>query len=792
MDLFNNNTKNYRMSTNSPLKISMQKKFDNSKLKIKQNQSFYEKILNIYSSHANLGENFKIYFFAFLPRNGLDNLNSIPDFVNFRFSFWDFGEFYSPLCFLEKPEKFEINHLLTSPHLPIVQYNMSEKREEDAVVEINYDPSINNYISYKTFLNYLVFRDLFVEIYDYEKKMPFGYFKFPLSKFLRPYQKSYTKEQIETKVFDNFTHEQKGYIILDLESKEKQTEMPFNILTHNNLLNLVDSNDINNKENGKKRILISEVSSNKAIFLNRIQEEEKNYNKNIDRINLSIIGNKTFLSQTNKYKNITSKMNDFNVDKKNKISQAVFNFNKDSNNLTISLIQGEPHYFNFMIHNNSSKDEEYFIKISSDANRYSNNDEKILSFVSNAEEWEYITMIKNLKIPNNYHYISENGYFILRKDNSIPLLFKCLSYKSYNGLEKDFQANHTAIIYDKKGIAKYFLNVKIEKVFPIIDFEFYYRIPMGINKKIEFINPYKSSNILKTKQLLKNCVFVNGNKKDYNIPKIEMDEKTNDFYFIFNHFSDFADNKILTTTDTLTKNNKAYNSKVELDLFNNKKLLFLYKDKFGVQLLLTYRFYLLTYEYIDISYNFGTKMKNLISITNEEEEPLKFRFYSSDNNEIYFDNKYKNGLLVPKNDTLKIEYTLYLTKKIKNNEIQINCLNNKNKEIYKSWIIRPNITKINIIQTITINYLKEINNDLRTMFEFKNPLNISCLINFFCSTKTVIDIPINQINFNSYEKKKIIINIRKILIPQKITAYIFINDENNSFHQVIQFNINYF
>ena len=46
----------------------------------------------------------------------------------------------------------------------------------------------------------------------------------------------FTKEQIETKVFDNFTHEQKGYIILDLESKEKQTEMPFNILTHNNLL----------------------------------------------------------------------------------------------------------------------------------------------------------------------------------------------------------------------------------------------------------------------------------------------------------------------------------------------------------------------------------------------------------------------------------------------------------------------------------------------------------------------------------------------------------------------------
>ena len=791
MYAINNNARNYRMSTSFPMMLDLPKKIDNSK-KVKQNQSFYEKILNIYSSHSHLGESFKIYFFAFLPRNGLDNLNSIPDFVNFRFSFWDFGEFYTPLCFVEKPEKFEINHLLTSPHLPIIQYNMTEKREEDAVVEINYDPSVNNYISYKTFLNYLMFRDLFVEIYDYEKKIPFGYFKFPLSKFLRPYQKTFTKEQIETKVFDNFTHEQKGYIILDLESKEMKTEMPFNILTQSNILNVVDSNDFNKSENVKKRNIISEISSNKGKILNHFQEEEKNYLKNIDKINLSIIGNKTFFGQTSNYKDINSKLNDFNLDKKNKISQTISNFNKESNNLTISLIQGEPHFFNFIIHNNSSKEEKYFIKISSDSNKYSNNDEKILSFVSNAEEWEYITMIKNLKIPNNYHSISENGFFILEENTSIPLLFKCLSYKSYNGLENDFQANHTAIIYDIKGVAKYYLNVKIEKVFPIIDFEFYYRIPLGTNKKIEFINPYKNSNILKSKQLLKNCVFVNGNNKKYEIPRIEMDDKTNDFYFIFNHDLDFADNKTLTTTDILTKNSKSYNSKVDLDLFNNKKLLFLYKDKFGVQLLLSYRFYLLVYEYIDIPYNFGTKMKNFLPIRNEGEEPIKFRFYSSDSNEIYFDNSYKSGLLAPKNDTIKIEYTLYLTKRIYNKEIQINCLNNKNKEIYKTWIIRPNITKLNIIQTITINFLKEINNDLRTGFEFKNPLNIACLINFFCSTKTVIYLPINQINFNSNEKKKIIINIRKILIPQKVTAYIFINDENNLFHQVIQFNINYF
>ena len=794
MDIMNNKSKNFRKSTNSPLKLNFSKKFNNSQYKSKENQStFYDKILDIYSSHANLGESFKIYFFAFLPQNGLDNLDSIPDFVNFRFSFWDFGEFYTPLCFVEKPEKFEINHLLTSPHLPIIQYNMAEKIEEDAIVEINYDPSINNYINYKTFISYLVFRDLFVEIYDFEKKMPFGYFKFPLSKFLRPFQKNFVSEQIEVKVFDNFTNEQKGYMVLDLESREIKTKMPFNILMQNNILSFIDSSDINNNQNKRKGNIVNESPVNKENFFNNSEnEEEKNYIKNIDKINLSIIGNKTFLSQSKRYKNINSNFNEYNAEKENKIKQTIMDFNKNSNNLTISLIQGEPHFFNFIIHNDSSIEQKYFIKISSSNNKYIDNEEKILSFIYDAEEWEYITMIKNLKIPNNYHSISENGYFILGPKKTIPILFKCLSYKSFSGLEKEFQTNHTAIIYDIKGSIRYYLNVTIEKVFPLIDFEYYYRIPKGTNKNIEFINPYKNSNILKSKQLLKNCVFINGNKKIYNVPQIEINEKTNEFFFIFNYNSDFSDNNNITTTDIFSKNNKANNSKIDLDLSNNKKLLFLYKDKFKAQLLLTYRFYILTYEYVNISYNFGTKMKNLLSITNNGEEEAKFKFYSSDNNNIYFDQIYKSGLLAKKNDILKIEYTLYLSKKTNDKEIQINCINSKNKEIYKTWIIKPNITKVNIIQSLTINYLKEINNDIRTSFEFKNPLNIECLINFVVSTKTVIDIPINQINFNSEEKKNIIINIRKILIPQKITAYIFINDENNLFHQVIQVNINYF
>ena len=798
MDIFkrekrNTITNNYRPSINSPIKLNFSKKINNSLIKSKHNQTYFEKIYDIYSSHVNLAENFKIIFFAFLPPNGLDNLNSIPDFINFRFSFWDFDEFNTPPCFVEKPEKYEINHLLTSPHLPIIQYNANEKSEEDAIIEINYDPSINNYISYRSFLSYLAFRELFVEIYDYEKKMPFGYFKFPLSKFLRPFQQNVSSEQIEIKVYDNFTNDIKGYIILDLKSRETKTKMPFNILMQNNILNFVETIEINSEIKNKKNI-VNEMASKKRNILNyREKEEEKNYNKNIDRIKLSIIDNKTFLSQTNKYLKKNLEFYDYNEEKENNIQKEITNFNKKVNNLTLTLIQGEPHFFNFIIHNDSHIEQKYYINISSSDNKYSKNlnNDKILTFISNAEEWEYITMIKNLKIPNNYHSLSENGYFILGPNKTIPLLFKCLSYKSFTGFEKDFQTDHTAIIYDIKGSIRYCVKIKIKKVFPLVDFEFFYRIPKGTNKTIEFFNPYKYTSIIKSKQLLKNCVFINGNKNKYNAPIIEMNEKTNDFFFLFNYNSDFVDNTSMPITDKMSKSNKEYNSKLDLDILNNKKLLFLYKDKFGAQLLITYRFFIFEYEYISISYNFGTNMKNLLSITNTTEDIAKYKFFSSDNNIIYFDNKYKSGITTQKRNTYQMEYTLYLTKKTNNKEIQINCVDSKSREIYKAWIIKPIITKMNIIQTIDINFIKQINNDIKTNFMYTNPLNNLCSINFICSTKTVIDIPINQINFKANEKKNIIINIRKILIPQKITAYIFISDENNLFHQVIQININY-
>ena len=166
------------------------------------------------------------------------------------------------------------------------------------------------------------------------------------------------------------------------------------------------------------------------------------------------------------------------------------------------------------------------------------------------------------------------------------------------------------------------------------------------------------------------------------------------------------------------------------------------------------------------------------------------KFYTKDINIIFFDDIYKNGILVEPNKIYHIDFYIYV-KTLKNYEIMINSIDMKNKEIYKSWVIKASVGKLNIIQRINIDYVINVNNDVKTSFQFTNPLNIFSVINFICSTKTVIDIPVNQIYFDAKETKHIIINIRKILIKQKITAYIFITDENKFFNDVIEVNINY-
>ena len=244
------------------------KKNNFSPSKIQLFETFLDKVFKIYSTHTRLGENFEILFSFLRPQNGLDNLNSIPDIINFRFSFWDFKEFYSVPGILSKPKEYKINHLLTSPILPIVKFNLidyyTQEDNQEVIVEINYDPSINNFINYKTFLNYLSFRDMFIEIYDYEKQMPYGFVMLPLNKFIRSNGARFSKEDIELDIYDNFTYEKKGSLGLSLKTEEMNTQNEFNIVEQNIKLNLIDTGEKDLRNNKKKKVVC--VGSKKKEF----------------------------------------------------------------------------------------------------------------------------------------------------------------------------------------------------------------------------------------------------------------------------------------------------------------------------------------------------------------------------------------------------------------------------------------------------------------------------------------------------------------------------------------------
>ena len=667
-----------------------------------------------------------------------------------------------------------------------------KEENQDLIIDILYDPSDNNFISYKSFITYLTLRQLFIQVYDYEKQIPYGYVVLPLSKFLRNDDSKVLTQKIELILYDNYSHEEKGNLGLNIQSEEVNTAGYFNLIEHNTMLNLVEAIN-SNIDNIKHKKIVSRGSANKDY--NNIKtfqnEEEKNNYKNIEKIYLNIVNNKTQIKVGNLYNNRASEIRDiFIKEKETKLRKEILDFNFKAKEINISLIQGEPHYFNFVINNNSNSEQKFLVNISTDDNKYYNNykSDCLLSLVTNSEENEYATMINNLIIPDNYHFISKDGFFILGPQKSVPLLFKCLSYKCFNGLEKDFQYINTIIIYDIKGIAKYFLKVKIFKVFPVIDFEYHYRKPIGKNQNIKFNNPYKNISVIKSKQVLNNYIFLNGVNNDNYIPEIKIDEKNNDFYYLFNDSLDFSDN--ISNFFHNNEKEKEFRSNNAINIYKNKKLIFLYKDQFRIQLLCTYRFIINSYEYLNIKYNFGEKERHTLSFNYTGKENIKIKFFSSDNNVLYFEDSLNEGLLLESNKSYKINYFFY-PKKILNYEISLIAIDIKRKEMFKTWIVSAQIEKSNIIKIININYLINIYNDMKTQFEFTNPMNQKTSLNFICSTDTVIEIPINQYIFRPYETKQFILNIKKILIAQKVKAYIFINDENNLLHQVIEIEINY-
>ena len=866
-----------------------------------KNQSLLNYTFNDYLSHDNFGDIFTIKFDSFKPVKNIESLNNIPNKIYFKFSFWDFEEIITEPAIITKPSELKSSYLSSSPSFFIFRAkndNEEYQTDKEMKIRISFDPSIDNYLSYKNFLNYLLLRELFIQIYDYDKQLPYGYFKIPLKHFVRREQKKSDFYSFSANIYDNYNYEQKGSIAIVLNSDEIKTIKPYNLKDEedkffyfystnqfisnkgyefkNNPNISYDDTNKNRIKRKKKVVSVAPLNYNqltqieKDLYSQKILEF-KNRNNITGTINNNT-NNGTFMknnlnnnatgyldqnlekrirvlrfldTHNDDGKNITLSKNNLGEkdltylsedllkskknDNRNKnfyetlnYTNYIRNLNKDTliektiaennkNILTIALIQGEPHYFNFILTNESSHQELYHIIVSKNDDKqyreetenenthpfYSGNDENkyekninfkdnTVSLVTDSKEYEYITKLKGLKIPNGQDYkcIDKDGHVVLEKHHSIPLLFKCLSYKCLNGYDDNNQSKYSIFIYNQNNIPQYFINVNIIKVFPIIDFEFYFNVEEKKLSQIKFYNPFKNDTS-KSQKLLRTHHFINSIDKNSDI-YIKLDPLTNDFFFNFNNITNLADNQI--NLNSPEAKNIYQNNYTDLSLNNKKRLLFLYKDIYKGQLLSTFSFLINAYDCIDICSDLGVQ-KTYKLLLPKIDSPKTIKLYSSNEDILFFQGRYKENIIMVPNMNYEIEYIIY-SKKVENHEILVNCIDISTKDIIKTWLIKTAVNQPKISQVIKVDCM--VGESTQVQFSFTSPLNTWSVLHFESSNRRMLQLPADQISFNSEENKIIKINVCKNEQAGRGTAYVFISDNDNLFNQIIQVDVSYY
>jgi hypothetical protein len=225
-----------------------------------------------------------------------------------------------------------------------------------------------------------------------------------------------------------------------------------------------------------------------------------------------------------------------------------------------------------------------------------------------------------------------------------------------------------------------------------------------------------------------------------------------------------------------------------LSLNSRNRLLFLYKDIYRAQLLSTFNFSINAYECINICTNLGVK-KSFQLLLPEIDSPKTVKLYSSNENVLFFQGKYNQNIMMIPNMRYEVEYFVY-SKKIENNSILINCIDITNKEIIKTWLVKTAVNQPKISQVIKVNCL--VDNSTQVKFSFTSPLNTWSVLYFESSNRNMVELPVEQMSFNSEENKIITINICKSLIAGRGTAYVFISDSDNLFNQIIQIDVIYY
>ena len=751
----------------------------------------------------NFGNLLNFQFLSFKPSKLFyKNINNIPKKIKFITNFFNQRNLKTCTCNIALPQSTNKENLyyfgspliLSKENLglnSVAGDNDNKNADKEIKISIKYDPSVDKSLDFRDFVKFLSTKYLVVEIIDVEKCFNIGEFKIPLNDLLR---KGKDKVYL-TKEFPIYDDEfvLKGYIQMLLENLEFNTLNPFSY--NRDMYRKIESKSNANNLKKKKKVFASKINLNNYKNLSDISkntEDQENYMKfNTDMEIKKKIQVTRFLNtmgEGNKYNQ--NMINDIKLrEMKHKqildqqlaqtkiirsemkpaiLSKVTHDIYKSEFN--ISLIQGQPLYFNYKIFNDSDKEELFHIVIDRVSNEKDeegnqiNKDKKELltegktvSVVNVPEEWARIVSSEKLE-STDYSIFSDDLYFSMQPNENIPILIRLLSYR------ESFKANEYNLYVNKKdGRTHFLLNIKIHNIFPIYDHIFHYHLPCNSYQDIMLVNPFKSSQ-KKTMEILN---YYQSTDIQVNLAQ---EKETKEFCFKYN------------TND---------------EGFVHEFLLFLYSDEFRNNLYLTWKFEIYCHETISLEGTLGKK--NICPLYINYIEKNKIPSNNLDNKlvlQLFTDRtetiQYPEGINKPfdliRNSTAETKFILYPKNKNRNNAL-INCVNVNTRELYKSWLIK--YTCANVVVSDEKNIECYVGSQTNIKYECTNPIDKWVLLKFESSDDNLMYVVDNVVPFNGKEEKYINIIIPRQIYKRKFDAFLFISDENEEYSKTIVFHINF-
>ena len=784
-------------------------------------ESYIDKALEEELCKDGLATNFTFQFMSFKPsRAYYSDLRNVPQKIQFSLDFFNENKLRTPVCNIVRPEETKSNNhyyfnnplILKKENIDMNSALLNDTKPE-VILEVRYDPSLDTSINFRDFVKYLINKRLIVQIKDVQKGFNVGVIKIPLNDLIEKGKEKIQKEKEYEIYDDNFNirgyiqvliaaskyktlrpynynmdkfyniNSQEGYNTLSKKKKVKAEQIDINKLTSQNktLYNLTMNSLKNQNNNNQDNNLIKDTNQNRLRKLRIEPEIEKKIRvmRYFNMKNNNMINNKmsnTNYSLGNKIQQEEKKLNDLKQKQASdeqffntlKTCEQIRDFNRTEilskvsqeshkNTYNITLISGQPVYFNYSVFNDSSLDELCHISIDKvthnkkDNNNFNIKKNKIVDVISTPIEWRTIVEKEKLKKPNSYEAISDQLDMIIKPGETIPLVIKLLSY-----IENREEENYGVTIHKKNGQPLYYLSINIKRVFPIYDHIFHYYFPLdNSQKKVILRNPFGH---IKTMKMLNNVLIT-----DKNIT-LGLDEDTHDFYFM-------------------------------IEQEQGDFVIFFYSDEERTKLYLTWKFEIDWLETDIRKVIRGKKEPSTLYISNNPEinkeasyagSNITLQLFTNYPDVIIFPHDSRNPFTVKPNTTEVKKYMIYSRRDEENSAI-INCVNVYTRNIYKSWLIKYEIDWPHIDESETVECI--IGNKNEFTYRYKNPMSKFMVLTFYSGNEDIFEVFDRVVTFNGEESKDIKFQIHDKGIQGKEEVLLFVSDDNEDFCRTILFKI---